>query len=124
MKGITFNIDGINIKENKNLYHDRIERLIYMSDVVGRPDWTSPINDKFFKNNVDADEMDDLLNDILILLEQEPDLDISAISGEILTLSQEKSGLRIKFELEYDKNTEIDNTNSENGFTFFTVYEA
>jgi hypothetical protein len=59
MKGISLNTDGIIIKENTDLYHDRVERLIYMSGVVGRPDWTSPINDNFFKNNVDIDDMDD-----------------------------------------------------------------
>ena len=123
MKGLTFNVDGIKIKEDGDLYHDRVERLVYMSGVVGRPDWTSPINDSFFKNNVDLDDMDDLLNDIIVLLEQEPELDVSAISGETINISQEKSGLKLKFEFGYDKNTETDNKNFE-GFTFFSIYEA
>ena len=92
MKGISFNSDGIKIKEDSDLYHDRIERLIYMSGVI-------------------------------VLLEQEPDLDISAISGETVFLTQEKSGLKLKFEFNYDKNVEIDNKNF-NEFTFFSIYEA
>ena len=123
MKGISFNSDGIKIKEDSDLYHDRIERLIYMSGVIGRVDWQSPINDSFFKDNVDVDDMDDLLNNIIVLLEQEPDLDISAISGETVFLTQEKSGLKLKFEFNYDKNVEIDNKNF-NEFTFFSIYEA
>ena len=67
--------------------------------------------------------MDDLLNDIIVLLEQEPELDVSAISGETINISQEKSGLKLKFEFGYDKNTETDNKNFE-GFTFFSIYEA
>ena len=124
MKGITFNIDGINIKEDQELYHDRVERLIYMSGVIGRPEWTSPINDSFFKSNVDIDDMDDLLNDIIFRLEEEPDLEISAISGEVLTLSQEKSGLKLRFDITQDNNVIVDNENANNGFTFFTIYEA
>ena len=124
MKGITFNIDGIKIKEDQELYHDRVERLIYMSGVLGRPDWTSPINDNFFKNNVDVDDMDDLLNKIIFLLEDEPDLDIGDISGELITLDQEKAGLKLKFNLAQDKNFIQDNKNVENGFTFFSIYEA
>lgn len=124
MKGITFNIDGIKIKEDQELYHDRVERLIYMSGVLGRPDWTSPINDNFFKNNVDVDDMDDLLNKIIFLLEDEPDLDIGDISGELITLDQEKAGLKLKINLGQDKNFIQDNKNVENGFTFFSIYEA
>lgn len=124
MKGITFNFDGFKIKENTELYHDRLERLVYMSGVIGRPDWTSPINDSFFKNNVNLDEVDDLINNVLVLLENEPDLNITAISAEIVTLDIEKAGLKLKFEFEQDKNVKIDNQNLDNGFTFFTVYEA
>lgn len=124
MKGITFNIDGIKIKENEDLYHDRVERLIYMSGVLGRPDWKSPINDNFFKNNVSVDDMDDLLNDIIFILEQEPDLNINSISGEIITLDQSKSGLKLKFGFNKDENEIVDNKNSDDGFTFFTIYEA
>jgi hypothetical protein len=124
MKGISLNVDGITIKENTDLYHDRVERLLYMSGVIGRPDWQSPINDSFFKNNVDVDDMDDLLNNIIFLLEDEPDLPISAVSGEVIALDQAKAGLKIRFDFEHDKNNEIDNRNLESGFTFFTVYEA
>jgi hypothetical protein len=124
MKGITFNIDGIKIKEDVDLYHDRVERLIYMSGVLGRPEWTSPINDSFFKNNVDIDDMDDLLNDIIIRLEEEPDLPISAVSGEITTINLETAGLKLRFDFEKENNLITDNQNLDNGFTFFTVYEA
>lgn len=124
MKGITFNIDGINIKEDVELYHDRVERLIYMSGVLGRPEWTSPINDAFFKNNVDLDDMDDLLNDVIFRLEEEPDLPISAVSGELVTLDLQRAGLKLRFDFQKDENIIKDNQNLENGFTFFTVYEA
>ena len=124
MKGITFNIDGINVKENEALYHDRLERLISMSGVPVRREWTSPINDNFFKNNVDVDDMDDLLNSIIFRLEEEPDLPIIAVSGEIITTDIEKAGLKLRFDLEKDENIITDNENLSNGFTFFTVYEA
>lgn len=124
MKGITFNIDGIKIKEDYDLYHDRVERLIYMSGVLGRPDWVSPINDNFFKNNVDVDDMDDLLNKIIFLLEQEPDLDINGISGEMITMDQEKAGLKLKIDFNQDENNIKNNKNAEDGFTFFSLYEA
>lgn len=124
MKGITLNSDGINIKEDMDLYHDRLERLLYMSGVIGRPDWQSPINDSFFKNNVDVDDMDDLLNNIIFLLDEEPDLNIVAVAGEVVALDQAKAGLKLRFDFGYDQNTQTDNTNLDNGFTFFSVYEA
>lgn len=124
MKGITFNTDGIKIKENMDLYHDRVERLIYMSGVLGRPDWTTPINDTFFKNTVTIDDMDDLINDIIILLEDEPDLDISAITGQTTVITQEQTGLSLRFDFNQDKNTTIENNNLIDGFTFFSIYEA
>ena len=124
MKGITFNTDGIKIKENMDLYHDRVERLIYMSGVLGRPDWTTPINDTFFKNTVTIDDMDDLINDIIILLEDEPDLDISAITGQTTVITQEQTGLSLRFDFNQDKNTAIENNNLIDGFTFFSIYEA
>ena len=117
MKGISFNSDGFQIKENIDLYHDRVERLVYMSGVLGRPDWQSPINDIFFRNT-DIDDLDDLINSIILLLNDEPDIDIKAISAEVVSLDDDKSGLKLKFEFEEDKNTVIDNKNSE-GFTFF-----
>lgn len=123
MKGITFNIDGLKIKENAALYHDRVERLVYMSGVLGRPDWTSPINESFFKNNVTIDDMDDLINNIIFLLEAEPNLNVTAISGETTSLDQEKTGLKLRFDFSHDENSEIDNNNFD-GFTFFSVYEA
>jgi hypothetical protein len=122
MKGISFNSDGFQIKENIDLYHDRVERLVYMSGVLGRPDWQSPINDIFFRNT-DIDDLDDLINSIILLLNDEPDIDIKAISAEVVSLDDDKSGLKLKFEFEEDKNTVIDNKNSE-GFTFFSIYEA
>jgi len=122
MKGISFNSDGFKIKENIDLYHDRVERLVYMSGVLGRPDWQSPINDVFFRNT-DLDDLDDLINSIILLLNDEPDIDIKAISAEVVSLDNDKAGLKLKFEFEEDKNTVIDNKNSE-GFTFFSIYEA
>ena len=122
MKGISFNSDGFQIKENIDLYHDRVERLVYMSGVLGRPDWQSPINDIFFRNT-DIDDLDDLINSIILLLNDEPDIDIKAISAEVVSLDDDKAGLKLKFEFEEDKNTVIDNKNSE-GFTFFSIYEA
>lgn len=122
MKGISFNSDGFKIKENIDLYHDRVERLVYMSGVLGRPDWQSPINDVFFRNT-DLDDLDDLINSIILLLNDEPDIDIKAISAEVVSLDNDKAGLKLKFEFEEDKNTVIDNKNSD-GFTFFSIYEA